>query len=82
MVSASPLEGRRHGDIEDVSERRGVDPVRTDFVANISHELKTPIGALSVLAETLSEEEDLGRRTPSPAEWSTRLTVRHARSTT
>ena len=42
--------------ITDVSERRRIDQVRTDFVANISHELKTPIGALSVLAETLVGE--------------------------
>ena len=46
--------------IEDVSERRRVDAVRTDFVANISHELKTPVGALAVLAEALADEDDLG----------------------
>ena len=44
--------------VDDVSERRRVDQVRTDFVANISHELKTPIGALAVLAETLVGETD------------------------
>ena len=44
--------------IEDVTERARLDAVRTDFVANISHELKTPIGALAVLAETLIEETD------------------------
>lgn len=44
--------------LEDISERRRIDQVRTDFVANISHELKTPIGALSVLAETLVGETD------------------------
>jgi two-component system sensor histidine kinase SenX3 len=32
--------------------------VRRDFVANLSHELKTPLGALSLLAETLDGEED------------------------
>lgn len=42
--------------IEDVTERRRLDQVRTDFVANVSHELKTPIGAISVLAETLEGE--------------------------
>ena len=45
--------------IEDVSERRRVDAMRTDFVANISHELKTPVGALAVLAEALADEHDL-----------------------
>jgi two-component system sensor histidine kinase SenX3 len=44
--------------IEDVSERTRIDAVRTDFVANISHELKTPVGALSILAETMQDEDD------------------------
>jgi two-component system sensor histidine kinase SenX3 len=44
--------------VEDITERSRLDAVRTDFVANISHELKTPIGALAVLAETLIEETD------------------------
>lgn len=44
--------------IDDVSERRRLDLVRRDFVANISHELKTPVGALALLAETLLNAED------------------------
>ncbi len=44
--------------VEDISERQRLDAVRRDFVANISHELKTPIGALGLLAETLVEEPD------------------------
>ena len=44
--------------IEDISERARIDAVRTDFVANISHELKTPVGALSILAETMQDETD------------------------
>ncbi|CAN5574398.1 hypothetical protein BH10ACT1_BH10ACT1_33060 [soil metagenome] len=44
--------------VEDVSERQRLDAVRRDFVANISHELKTPVGALGLLAETLAEETD------------------------
>ena len=44
--------------IEDVTERRRLEEVRRDFVANISHELKTPVGAISLLAETAAEEED------------------------
>jgi two-component system sensor histidine kinase SenX3 len=44
--------------VEDVSERRRLEAVRRDFVANVSHELKTPVGALSLLAETLDGEED------------------------
>ena len=44
--------------VYDVSEIHRVDSVRRDFVANVSHELKTPIGALEVLAETLVTEGD------------------------
>jgi two-component system sensor histidine kinase SenX3 len=44
--------------IEDISERRRLDAVRRDFVANVSHELKTPVGALGVLAETMQAEDD------------------------
>ena len=39
--------------IDDVTDRRRLEAVRRDFVANISHELKTPVGALALLAETL-----------------------------
>jgi two-component system, OmpR family, sensor histidine kinase SenX3 len=38
---------------EDRSEAARVDDVRRDFVANVSHELKTPVGALSLLAEAV-----------------------------
>jgi two-component system, OmpR family, sensor histidine kinase SenX3 len=56
VITASPLpRGGAMVTIEDVSERRRVDAVRTDFVANISHELKTPVGAIAVLAETLAD---------------------------
>lgn len=63
VVSATPLvSGTRligaQAIIADVTERRRLDEVRRDFVANISHELKTPVGALALLAETLVEEED------------------------
>ena len=44
--------------IEDVSERRRLEEVRRDFIANVSHELKTPMGALGLLAETLQFERD------------------------
>ena len=39
--------------IDDLAEERRVDAVRRDFVANVSHELKTPVGALSLLAEAV-----------------------------
>jgi two-component system, OmpR family, sensor histidine kinase SenX3 len=44
--------------IEDVTERSRLESVRTDFVANISHELKTPVGALALLAEALVGEDE------------------------
>ncbi len=55
-------EGRMIGVIailEDISDKKHLDEVRRDFVANVSHELKTPIGAMGLLAETLSTEDDL-----------------------
>ncbi len=44
--------------VDDISERRRLEATRRDFVANISHELRTPIGAVGLLAETLLAEED------------------------
>ncbi|MFU8946154.1 sensor histidine kinase [Mycetocola zhadangensis] len=43
---------------QDNTESRRLDEVRRDFVANISHELKTPIGAVSLLAEALEPAAD------------------------
>jgi signal transduction histidine kinase len=40
--------------VADVTEERRVEAMRRDFVANVGHELKTPLGAMAVLAETLS----------------------------
>ena len=40
------------------ARRVRIDSMRTDFVANISHELKTPVGAIAVLAEMLADESD------------------------
>src|SRR4051812_47315127 len=44
--------------VRDVSKARQVESVRRDFVANVSHELKTPIGALALLAETIASSDD------------------------
>jgi two-component system, OmpR family, sensor histidine kinase SenX3 len=64
IITGTPLDdGRRSIGaavvIEDISERRRLDAMRRDFVANISHELKTPVGALGLLAETLAAEDDV-----------------------
>lgn len=63
FVSALPLrlDGRDYGSvalIDDITEPQRLDAMRRDFVANISHELRTPMGALSLLAETLAGETD------------------------
>ena len=44
--------------VSDESEAQRVHDVRRDFVANISHELKTPIGALSLLSEAVLGSKD------------------------
>ncbi len=44
--------------IDSIAEERRVDAIRRDFVANVSHELKTPIAAMSILAEALSAADD------------------------
>src|SRR5262249_38116081 len=65
QLRAFPL--RRDADVvgavsftRDISESRRVESVRRDFVANVSHELKTPIGALGLLAETMAASDDMG----------------------
>ena len=45
-------------ELVDVTERERVEAMRRDFVSNVSHELKTPLGALSVLAEVLADADD------------------------
>ena len=64
--STSPRGWRRSGSrlvlvlVEDRTRERRVEAIRRDFVANVSHELKTPVGALNLLAEAVGR----GRRRP------------------
>ena len=44
--------------VEDHTQARRVEEVRRDFVANVSHELKTPVGALSLLSEAVMDASD------------------------
>jgi two-component system sensor histidine kinase SenX3 len=63
-VRVAPLSGTLGGGglvlvlAEDQTESRRVEEVRRDFVANVSHELKTPVGALALLAETIEDAAD------------------------
>ncbi len=59
-IQSEPLpNGGAVATIQDVSERMRTEAMRTDFVTNISHELKTPVGALAVLADAIDGEDDL-----------------------
>ena len=59
-VSVAPLndEGMVLVLLADESEARRIDAVRRDFVANVSHELKIPIGALGLLSEAILGAKD------------------------
>jgi two-component system sensor histidine kinase SenX3 len=59
-VVASAAPGAQHVALllDDTTDARRVDAVRRDFVANVSHELKTPVGAMSLLAEAIQGSGD------------------------
>jgi len=61
--------GDGHVTIEaaDVTEAHRVARVRRDFVANVSHELKTPVGAVQLLAEALLDATAMAAETDAPA---------------
>jgi len=61
LVRAAPMEGGPDPGavlavLEDVTEFKRLDEIRRDFVANASHELKTPLAAIQGYAELLAEE--------------------------
>src|SRR4051812_48588841 len=53
-----PLPGPVALVLQDVTETRRAEAVRRDFVANVGHELKTPVGALALLAEAIGQAAD------------------------
>ena len=58
-VRVAPLrDGRMIVTVRDLSAASRVESVRRDFVANVSHELKTPVGALTLLAEAAEQAAD------------------------
>jgi two-component system, OmpR family, sensor histidine kinase SenX3 len=57
-ASASAVPGPVALVLQDVTEARRVEAVRRDFVANVGHELKTPVGALGLLAEAMQGAAD------------------------
>jgi two-component system phosphate regulon sensor histidine kinase PhoR len=68
-LHASPL---RDGDdrvsgavavLHDITDLRRLEEIRKEFVANVSHELKTPLTAISALVETLLDDEGMPRET-------------------
>lgn len=58
-VHAAPLSNSRVIVLgHDLTTEQRLDETRRDFVANVSHELKTPVGAISLLAETVASAAD------------------------
>lgn len=65
--------------LEDITDARRLEAVRRDFVANVSHELKTPVGALSLLGEAVYDAADDPAAVRHFAESMTREAARLAR---
>ena len=57
-VRAAPLEDGALAILRDVTEERQIDRAKAEFIANASHELKTPLFALSGYLEMMEDEED------------------------
>ena len=58
-VRVAPIDDDRYVVfLTDVSDRRRFEAMRRDFATNVSHELKTPVGAIGLLAETIGDAAD------------------------
>ncbi|MFO7724845.1 MAG: ATP-binding protein [Oceanipulchritudo sp.] len=65
-VSAAPLQDKQRSDdsytlfvFHDITRQKGLEKMRTEFIANLSHELRTPVTVIKGFAETLIEDEDV-----------------------
>jgi two-component system sensor histidine kinase SenX3 len=59
LARVAPLDNRMVlALVDDRTRERRVEAIRRDFVVNVSHELKTPIGAIALLAEAVGEAAD------------------------
>jgi len=69
VVHTSPLQASRTDTVgavvllRDVTEQRRLETMRRDFVANVSHELKTPLTAIRGLVETILDDPDMAPET-------------------
>ena len=61
-IRAAPLEDGALAILRDVTEERQIEHAKAEFIANASHELKTPLFALSGYLEMLEDEDDEGVR--------------------
>jgi signal transduction histidine kinase len=57
-IQAAPLEHGALAILRDVTEQRQIERAKAEFIANASHELKTPLFALQGYLEMLEDEED------------------------
>jgi two-component system phosphate regulon sensor histidine kinase PhoR len=59
--------------LEDVTELRRLQQIRTEFIDNLAHELRTPLSTVTLLAETLAREAELADLAPRMRERITRI---------
>jgi two-component system sensor histidine kinase SenX3 len=64
--------------VEDRTQAARVDEIRRDFLANVSHELKTPVGGIALLAEAIRDAHD---DPEAVARFATRIGVESTRLT-